>query len=113
MYATKKIDTIVFKTHTGLVVYEPEQIIHCEAKGSYTYVSTKSGVSNLLSKSLKQMVEILPSADFLRVHDSHIVNIKSILKFDTDNSKLMMKNSKIIPISRRKLADVKKALHFF
>ncbi|UEG48985.1 LytTR family DNA-binding domain-containing protein [Ferruginibacter lapsinanis] len=65
----------------GLIFEETENIMHFEAEGSYTNVYIKGKCKELITKSLKEFGEILPTDIFFRVHHSHIVNLNYIKKY--------------------------------
>ena len=106
---SKIIDTSVkptsagFPTLNGLVFLQIADIIRCEANGSYTkiYLSNKKNV--LVSKSLKDIEQMLPESLFFRIHHSYLVNmnfIKSYTKGRGGNVEML--DGVIIEVSARK-----------
>ncbi|WP_369681480.1 LytR/AlgR family response regulator transcription factor [Draconibacterium sediminis] len=72
------------------------------------------GEKILVSRSLKEYADILQPFQFVRTHQSHLVNIhfiKSYLK--EDGGKLLLKDLTKIPISRQKRNLVKETLNCF
>jgi two-component system LytT family response regulator len=66
----------------------------------------------MVSKPIFEYDELLSSYDFIRCHQSHLVNIKfikSLLK--EDSGYLLMDDNTRIPISRNKKENVIKRLH--
>jgi two-component system LytT family response regulator len=91
--------------HTG-------DIIRCESSNAYTQFFLSDGKNIIVSKPIFEYEEILSSYDFIRCHQSHLVNkkfIKSLLK--EDSGYLLMDDNTRIPISRNKKENVMKALH--
>jgi len=91
--------------HTG-------DIIRCESSNTYTEFLLSDGKSIIVSKPIFEYEELLSSYDFIRCHQSHLVNIKyikSLLK--EDSGYLLMDDNTRIPISRNKKENVIKALH--
>jgi two-component system LytT family response regulator len=83
-------------------------ICRCEASGNYTRLYLESGECLLVSKTLKDFAGLLKSYDFVRTHQSHLVNlhfVKSYLK--EDGGQLLLKDKTKIPISRAHREQVK------
>jgi len=50
---------------------------------------------------------MLKSYDFIRIHQSHLVNLQSISEFiKTDGGYLMLKNGENVPVSVRKKPEI-------
>lgn len=76
-------------------------IIRCEADNTYTFFYLNNGERILVSKGLKEYTDMLEGNNFLRTHQSHLVNInfvKSWLK--EDGGVLLLTNGDKIPVSR-------------
>lgn len=58
----------------GIVFIDSEKIIRAEAAGSYTRLITTDAKPMLVSKPLIYFERELPKEDFMRVHDSFVVN---------------------------------------
>jgi two-component system, LytTR family, response regulator len=90
---------------------ETNQIIRCEAENNYTHVFLESGIKKTISKTLKEFEELLIDFGFIRVHQSHLINlshIKSYLK--NDGGYIEMDNSNIVPISRNRKEEIIKKI---
>jgi len=77
------------------------QIVRCEAEGTYTYFYLQNGDKILVSKVLKEYAELLENNGFIRTHQSHLVNlsfVKSWLK--EDGGTLLLETGDKIPVSR-------------
>jgi two-component system LytT family response regulator len=59
-----------------------EDITRCEAQGPYTRIFIKDSRRILVSKPLKEYESILPDNIFLRIHNSHLVNLNYIKKYN-------------------------------
>ncbi|RFZ90019.1 DNA-binding response regulator [Mucilaginibacter conchicola] len=91
--------------HTG-------DITRCESSNAYTKFFLTDGKDILVSKPIFEYEELLTGYDFIRCHQSHLVNIKfvkSLIK--EDSGYLLMDDNTRIPISRNKKEHVIKALH--
>lgn len=77
------IQKIAIPANDGYVFVPMSDIIRLEAKGSYTEIHFAREKNKLLvSKSLKDYESILPEDLFFRVHNSHIININYIRKYN-------------------------------
>jgi two-component system LytT family response regulator len=65
----------------GLTFVRMDMITRCEASGGYTFIYTKNGDKILSSKNIKDFEDLLPATTFMRVHNSHIVNLSCIKKY--------------------------------
>lgn len=86
-------------------------IIRCEADNTYTFFYLNNGDRVLVSKSLKEYADLLAPNNFLRAHQSHLVNIsfvKSWLK--EDGGMLLLNNGDKIPVSRPNRDKLRTAL---
>lgn len=82
---------------------EISDIIRCEADSNYTTFYLKQGKKLLVSKTLKEYDELLTPYNFLRVHQSHLINIdeiKSLVK--TDGGYILMNDGSSVSISRQR-----------
>jgi len=91
---------------------ETSSIIRCEADGNYTVFYLKNGEKLLISKTLKEYDELLTPYGFLRVHQSHLVNLKEIKSFiKSDGGYIKMKDGSSVSISRQRRESVLKILN--
>lgn len=107
----QKLNKIVLPLQNEVRYIEINEIIYCEASNTYTYFNLISGEKILVSKPLKEYESMLASYNFIRTHQSYLVNIKFIRSFiKDDGGYLQLKDKTIIPISRARKEYVKKAL---
>jgi two-component system LytT family response regulator len=86
----------------GIIFIKPEQIIRLEASGSYTAFILENNVKHLVSKSMKEYEVLLDPSVFFRCHNSHIVNLKKVVKFVQNNGYFAeLSNGSTIEIARR------------
>jgi len=97
--------SIPHKEHIELIPIE--EVLHLEAHGSYTSITTVKNIKRLSSKLLKEYENQLPPELFIRVHNSHIVNVGGIIKIIRSRTgSLVLMNKTEIPISASRKADV-------
>lgn len=96
-------DRIALPTLEGLQIIMSDQIYYCESDGGYTYFYLTSGKSLLISKTLKEVEEVLENKGFCRVHHGYLINLKYVQKYIRgDGGEVIMANNKNIPVSRNK-----------
>lgn len=86
-------------------------VIRCEATNNYTTFHLQNQEQVLVCKTLKEFADLLKPHDFIRTHQSHLVNmncIKSYLK--EDGGSLLLENLQKVPISRQNREMVKARL---
>ncbi len=99
---------IVIKTLKKQYVIPVSEIIRCESEGAYTKFHLKD-TEILTSKNLKFYNGILEKYQFLRTHQSHLVNKKYVKSLDS-NGFLELLNGEMIPVSARKKSEISKAI---
>ena len=91
----------------GISLVEPEEIICFEADSNYTYVYTTGNKKITVSKTLKTFEKIVEGMQFVRVHNSYIINFNQVEKYlKGDGGTLIMKNNLQIPVSRAHKQDL-------
>ena len=101
----KEQEPVALSTLGGLIVIRTDDLVYCESDGPYTNFIFIESKPILISKTLKEVEEVLVSRNFLRVHNSFLVNMKYIQKYLNGNGgDVVMSNGKVIPISRAKKA---------
>jgi two-component system LytT family response regulator len=99
-------DRVALPTLEGLQFVQSDQIYYCESDGGYTYFYLTDGKSILISKTLKEVEEVLESKGFCRVHHGYLINLKYVQKYIRgDGGEVIMANNKSIPVSRNKKQD--------
>lgn len=94
---------IVLKTAERLQVIDIEEIIRCESDNSYSVFYLTKNRKIIVSKPLKTYDEMLCDYEFIRVHKSHLINLKYISSFEkSDGGYILMKDKTNIPVSVRK-----------
>ncbi len=106
-YQKESPKTIALHTAEKIQIARLEEILRMEADGNYTVVHFTSGQKLLLTKTLKEFDQLLETAGFLRVHQSHLVNFDHIKEFiKTDGGYLLMADGERVPVAVRKRGEV-------
>ena len=110
----KNLKRISLHTQDKIIVVNIEDIIRCKSDNNYTTFYFKGNSKILVSKTLKYYADILKDHNFLRVHQSHLINKSQIKEFiKSDGGYLILKDSSNVPVSVRKRAEVLQTLKEF
>lgn len=102
-----KPDKISLHTLDKIIIVNLDDIIRCEADSNNTIFYLQDNQKVFVTKTLKYFADMLDSYDFIRVHQSHLVNMQCISAFiKTDGGYLLLKNKETVPVSVRKKAEV-------
>lgn len=95
-----KTHKITLSTSDGMVFLPVSDIIRCEAQGAYTQFNLTNGKKILVSKNLKEYEMLLQDHQFLRVHNSHLINLHEVARYvKADGGYAVMNDGTNIPIS--------------
>jgi two-component system LytT family response regulator len=73
------------------------------ASDNYTHLFLNDRRKITASKTLKDFESMLEDYQFVRIHQSHLVNLEHIRKYiKTDGGSVIMENGDILPVSRAK-----------
>jgi two-component system LytT family response regulator len=98
-----KIRKIVLKTAESIHIVNVQNIIRCESDINYTTFYLHNEEKLLVSRTLKEFAELLEPAGFFRTHQSHLVNLDHVIRYDkTEGGHLVMDDESIVPVSSRK-----------
>ncbi|NAS29968.1 response regulator [Flavobacteriaceae bacterium R38] len=101
-----KLNKICLATSEGFEFVEVNTIIYCKAEGSYTVFVLNNSEQILVSKNLKEYENLLLEQDFMRVHNSFLINLKEVKKYiKSDGGYILMSNNDTVSISRSKKED--------
>jgi two-component system, LytTR family, response regulator len=91
-------DFIMLPVSDGMQVFKSADIIRCESDGNYTQVYLTSEKRILIAKTLKDIQELLEGLDFIRVHQSHLINMNHI----GEGAYVVMSDGVSVSVSRNK-----------
>lgn len=94
---------LVLKTQESIHVVDLDKIIRCEADRNYTSFFLVDQKKILVSKTLKDYETLLTGHNFLRVQQSHLINLDYVERFDKgDGGSVIMKDGSEVPLSPAK-----------
>ncbi|GAA4402552.1 hypothetical protein GCM10023187_17750 [Nibrella viscosa] len=84
-----------------------DDVVCLEAEGNYTFLFTRDGKRYLVSKTLKELEQVLDETMFVRIHKSYTINLAYVRGglFNRDRI-LQLADGREVPISRRRLKDI-------
>lgn len=104
---------IAVNTKTKIQVLKVSHILFLESSGRYTIIHLKNKNNVIACKNLGSYEKIFKDQNFIRVHNSFIVNLEYVLEIikDLGGYYCLLETKNIVPISKRKFSNVKKYLH--
>jgi two-component system, LytTR family, response regulator len=98
----------------GTNVVDINSIVYLESDGYLTTFHLDSSEKLVVSKNLKNFEDILPASSFFRIHRSFMVNLYHIESFSNlDGGYVKLKQSRQLPISRRKKNEFMQVMKSF
>jgi len=89
----------------------PADILYCESMNNYTKFYLMQGEVLVISKPIYEYEELLTDYNFVRCHQSYLVNITHVMSWiKEDGGYLLLSNKASLPVSRQKKEVVKQAL---
>lgn len=98
---------IALPSFDGFEFVETQSISHVVADGNYCMVHFLAKKSILVSRSMKELEQTLPTATFLRIHQSHIVNLSKLKKYYRgDGGYVLLEDDTRLAVSRGRKQDL-------
>lgn len=97
-----KTKRIALNTLQKIHIVNVEEILRCESNINYTMFYFTDGTKLLVTKTLKEFDHLLSGHNFIRVHQSHLINTAFIKEFLKSEGVLVMKDGTKVPVSTRK-----------
>ena len=103
---TNENPTITLSVAEGIEFIPLRDIIRLEAAGAYTNFFLKGGKKMMVSKNLKEYELMLSEHNFMRVHNSHIINLAEVKRMvKSDGGYAVMSDDAQVVISPKKKDD--------
>lgn len=104
---TRETKKIALNSHERIQVVNINDIVRCEADGSYTNFILTNKKTILVSHPIKEYDELLVPYGFFRSHNSHLVNLAFVDRLEKrDGGFLIMKDGSNVLVSYRKYSDL-------
>ena len=89
-------------TKNGTLFINEQDIIYCQANGSYTQIHTAENNTLLITKGLHKIKHSL-SAEFVRIHHSYIVNLHHVVGYSIDKpNSVTLTDGTVLNVSRNR-----------
>ena len=97
------IKRIILKTSESIYLVNIQDIVRCESDDCYTIFYLADNRKIMVSKTLKEFEGLLSEYGFFRSHQSHMINLYYMERFDKhDGGTIFMKDKSDVPVSSRK-----------
>jgi two-component system LytT family response regulator len=101
---------LIISNAEGSFFIPPAEIIYCEGRNNYTHFFLTRSRKIVCGKTLKEFENILCIHGFLRIHKSLLANIQFIERFSSSRTAVVLKDSTVLEVSRRRKDEVMNAL---
>ncbi len=110
----RTVNQVAFPCSDGLIFLAVDDIVHCESDSNYTTIFLKTKEKIVITKTLKEVENLLEGNNFFRIHNSHLINISHIKKYVRGNAGYVtMTDGSHLNIGRnRKEEFLKQFVHF-
>ena len=98
-----RIQKLALPSLKGIELIKKEEVIRCESANNYTVFHLRDKREIVVTKTLKEFEEMLESEGFLRIHQSHLVNLDAVVQYiKEDGGYALMEDGSKVEVSRRK-----------
>lgn len=95
------INKIAVPTMEGLQMIPVNSIINCESDSNYTILLLKNNRKIIVSRTLKEVEELLEEHSFVRVHRCYLTNLNEVEKYvKGEGGYLIMTDGSTVDVSR-------------
>lgn len=110
-YNDASFHKIALPTLHGYELVHVSKIMLCEGSSNYTDIKLNDGQHLLISRTLKDVEELLDRPPFLRVHNSYLVNLDYAIRYvKGEGGYLVLNNDITVPVSRNKKEELLKLI---
>ncbi|MDX1406547.1 MAG: LytTR family DNA-binding domain-containing protein [Saprospiraceae bacterium] len=100
---TEESPVITLSTSDAFEYVPVRNIVRCEAQGAYTTFHMRNKAPLLVSKTLKEYEQLLDGYDFLRIHQSHLINLHEVERYiKSDGGYVILRDGTRLGVSRSK-----------
>lgn len=104
---SESLNKLALPVGSSSIFVDPEGILKVQADGNFSVLTMSTGQEYYISKSLKEMERLLQAPPFIRVHKSHIVNVKEISAYHkADGGKIEMSDQSKMSITLVSIDDI-------
>lgn len=103
-----KYPKIALQGLDGLMFVREKEILYALAEGNYTKVHLTQNRSVKVLRKLKEVGQLLPAENFVRIHRSHLINLEHIVQLDASEAVKMSDGSTLDVARNRKATFIEK-----
>ena len=104
----------IFPTQNGLIFLSFDEICYIESQGRYSEIHLVNGEEMVTTLSLKDCMEKLHGATFIRVHRSFILNLSHIKNYSRGRDRyVILDNGKRVDVGQMYKDDLNEAIAHF
>jgi len=105
------VNKIAMPTMEGLQMIPVDSIISCESDSNYTILFLKNSRKIIVSRTLKEIEEMLEEHSFVRVHRCYLANLNEVERYvKGEGGYLVMSDGTTIDVARNKKETLLKKL---
>lgn len=98
---------LAITTTTGLTFVKRKEVLYCCSDGAYTKIYLAGGRKLTVSKNLKEVETSLNDEEFIRIHNSHLINLNHAVGYINNSYNCVkMSNGEELAVSRNKKKDL-------
>jgi len=107
LHGKKSLRRFGVSTLEGLIMVNIDDIIFCESDSAYCKLFFREQLKPMvITKTLKEVEEVLQGNDFCRIHHSYVINMKFVERYIRgEGGEVVMMNGAHLPISRTRKQD--------
>jgi two-component system LytT family response regulator len=111
LLSNPKANKLSVSTQEGIEIINLNDVDYMKAERAYTIIKRQDKTDIVVSKPLKDFEDMLPSAKFMRIHDSYLINLDKVVRYlRQDGGYAVMRDGSEILISRGRKDDFLKYL---
>lgn len=104
-------DKISLATQQAIHFVTPLNIVYCESDSNYTIVYFNDKSKLVVSRTLKEIEEVLIPYNFFRIHHSYIINLRQVSRYvKADGGSIEMSGGSQLPVSRQRKEELMRVL---
>lgn len=88
-----------------------EEVLYLKSDKSYTTINLTNGKNIIATKTLKEVQKKFSCPEFIRVHNSYVVNLNYVVEYNKGVNELTLNDGTIVAVSRSKKNEVVNALN--
>jgi two-component system LytT family response regulator len=96
----ERVNKIAVSSLSGVVFINLDNILYIEASSNYSILVLLDGEKVIVSKTLKDVQEILEDRNFFRIHRQYIINLNKVKYFNKNDCLLTLENNKQLQVAR-------------